>query len=86
MALRLTRSKYLFSLLFKSPALKLNYSSFVQKSVLNAQKPSIPSLVTLTKRLYATAGNEKQAEIEEKVLNIFTNFDRIKENPAKPIV
>lgn len=34
------------------------------------------------KRFYST-DKLNQQQVEEKVLNIFNNFDRIKENPAK---
>ena len=38
-------------------------------------------------RSYASeAGQQSQAQIEDKVLDILRNFDRVKENPAKPQV
>ncbi len=79
-------SKYLFNL-FKSSnnSIKFNYCSM---SVFNpTQKLLVQNKQQLNfKRFYSADKSVKESEVEEKVLNIFKNFDRIKENPAKPAV
>ena len=87
MASRLTRnSKYLFNLLKSSnTSIKFNYRSISvlnQKHQLLVQNKHELNL----KRFYSADASAKQIDTEEKVLNIFKNFDRIKENPAKPVV
>ena len=95
MALRLNKSKYLFNLLKSSNKnMKLNYSGLSSILICNKNVVSMnykmskiqPSLLLNQNRFYASADKEKQAEIEDKVLTIFRNFDRIKESPAKPQV
>lgn len=51
----------------------------------NKEFKSIKLINDLSKRCYAT---EKftQAQVQEKVMDILANFDRVKENPAKPTV
>lgn len=44
------------------------------------------SLGPLCSRHYASEGKLDKAKIEEKVLEVLRNFDRIKENPDKPKV
>jgi hypothetical protein len=43
------------------------------------------TIVQLT-RCYASGEKLEKGQIEEKVLDILQNFDRVKENPAKPKV
>ena len=43
-------------------------------------------VVSLDKRFYSSDVNFTADQIEEKVLEILKNFDRVKENPAKPTV
>ena len=51
----------------------------------NKEFKSIKLINDLSKRCYAT---EKftHAQVQEKVMDILANFDRVKENPAKPTV
>lgn len=99
MATRLTKSsKYLFNLLKSSnKTIKINnFSSLSSILVLNQrtnyklavadQLNRQQQMTVNSKRFYSAEQSSKQAEVEEKVLNIFKNFDRIKENPAKPTV
>jgi hypothetical protein len=45
------------------------------------------AIASMTARFYSTGGDQlSKNQIEEKVLQILSNFDRIKENPAKPQV
>ena len=50
------------------------------------QQPIFVHLNILNKRFYATESKFTKAQVEEKVLDILKNFDRVKENPAKPQV
>lgn len=41
---------------------------------------------SLIKRFYASEEKFSKSQVEEKVLDLLKNFDRVKENPAKPQV
>ena len=60
---------------------KNDHISNISKYTLDSTKTSI----SMSKRFYSS---EKftSSQIEEKVLEIIKNFDRVKENPAKPEV
>ncbi len=56
----------------------LKSNSFVFMNTLNKQTSFV--------RCYASDSNLNKEQIEEKVLDILRNFDRVKENPSKPQV
>ena len=68
--------------------------SIASKSIVNAKQQQAAALcVNLTnlvnKRFYAAdaaASKLTKQQVEERVLTILRNFDRVKENPAKPQV
>lgn len=47
---------------------------------------STSQLTFLNKRFYSSEVKFTPAQVEEKIMDILTNFDRVKENPAKPNV
>ena len=46
----------------------------------------ISNIINNKVRYYSAEGKYTKDQIEKKVLDVLTNFDRIRENPAKPIV
>ena len=50
---------------------------------LKASTAGFVQFIKLNNRFYATEAKYSQAQLEEKVLDILKNFDRIKENPNK---
>ena len=71
------------------PLLKLDksrraFSTCLQSSLLKVGQQQMLKVASI--RMYSSEQKLSQAQVEEKVLNLFENFDRIKENPAKPKV
>lgn len=56
-------------------------SAPVKKTLLNLNKFNFNTI-----RAYSSEEKLSKSQIEEKVLELLRNFDRVKENPAKPQV
>ncbi len=66
------------TLTVRSPIVKLNVTVNNPASVL--------SHVSSNKRFYASDVKFTADQVEGKIMEILSNFDRVKENPAKPAV
>lgn len=82
-ALELAKCARVSSQLTKLPTSR-TFSTCLQRPMLRVGQQQMLKLASV--RTYASDQKLSQAQVEEKVLSLFENFDRIKENPAKPKV
>lgn len=60
------------------------YSTCLQSSLVRLSQQQMLQMPSI--RMYSSEQKLTQSDVEQKVLSLFENFDRIKENPAKPKV